>query len=164
MYVIGDTHWFHDNIVRLCQRPANHDELMVERWNDVVGDRDLVLHVGDLVHWKQDRKRRFREDIAPKLNGVKLLIVGNHDKHDPGYYADCGFSIVEPHEMSINGVRYSFDHYPAQVEDDRWHVHGHIHNNGYGGVGKPFVGAQHRNLNVSVEAIDYTPVLLDSLV
>ncbi len=49
-YVVSDSHFFHHNIIKMQDRPWNVDELMMERWNEVVGPDNLVLHCGDVVH------------------------------------------------------------------------------------------------------------------
>jgi calcineurin-like phosphoesterase family protein len=196
MFVISDTHFFHDNIVGLCGRPENHNDLMIERWNETVGTDDLVLHLGDLTWKRGAAMSRFRREVAPKLNGVKLLVLGNHDVQrnrgkrrdvrDPqghgiatapalaqryhahgterAYFADCGFSIVDPFSLHLDGLLVTFAHHPARVlHDGHVHVHGHIHNNGYGEFGQPAPDFPN-NVNVSVEVIDYRPQrLLDVL-
>lgn len=179
-FVVSDTHWYHKNIVKYCDRPENHDRVMVQRWNDVVSDDDVVLHLGDLFMSRRDNYDRFREKIAPRLNGRKYLILGNHDdvKLD---YKGLGFEPIKPFRMgwqlpylvSIHGADATrraswtatsetlvveFHHYPsAHVEPGHLRIHGHIHNNGYGTEPGVRVAARERNLNVSVEVIDYTP-------
>lgn len=165
-FVVSDTHFYHDNIVRYCDRAQqiralsgrdiHHNAYMVKCWNSVVGPDDLVLHLGDLYYWRKDAGQRFAKEIAPRLNGHKLLILGNHDKDTPAVYASTGFPVIEPFETEIGGVKVSFDHYPAAYNPLRecWHIHGHIHNHG---------SAKPKQINVSVEAIDYTPRTLGSL-
>lgn len=203
-YVIGDTHWFHDNIVGLCGRDTqiewlvdrqvdemlginrlqragdrapviDHNEYMVERWNAVVGPDDLVLHVGDLCHWRKGGPERMERDIAPRLNGRKQLILGNHDKGDRAWYDRIGFEVISPFVTTINGVDVQFAHYPKPVwwgkpDDNRLHVHGHIHNNGYPLADGPDGWRQGTTqtaigqINVSVEMIDYTPQPITKLI
>lgn len=176
-FVVSDTHWYHKNIVRYSGRPENHDRLMVDRWNSVVGD-DVVLHLGDLF-WpgrKNERYERFAEKIAPRLKGEKYLILGNHD--DPKTdFKRLGFTPIKPFRIRWSrpklhypegtaGTRVTttestwveFAHYPSEgMIPGYLRVHGHIHTNGYGPKGGPFLAKRLRNVNVSVEAIDYTP-------
>ena len=195
MFVISDTHWGHDNIVRFCNRPPDHDTLMVERWNDVVGPGDVVLHLGDVCAMSGGKRAWWAESIAPLLNGTKLLVLGNHDVRKPRrrenlhnpqphgtvtlphregewqaraadieFFEDAGFHVIAPPTFLFGALTVTAAHYPREVVAERHiHLHGHIHNNGYGLVGEPHVAHQHGNVNVSVEVRDYTPQRIDSL-
>jgi calcineurin-like phosphoesterase family protein len=78
VFITSDTHFSHKNIIEYCQRPfetyEQMDEALVENWNSVVTDEDVVIHLGD-VFWNHGRAHA----IAPRLRGVKHLIRGNHD-------------------------------------------------------------------------------------
>jgi len=56
-----------------------HPEVFFERWQEVVGEKDLVLIPGD-ISWAMHLKNAMYDlnDIA-ELNGQKLLLRGNHD-------------------------------------------------------------------------------------
>jgi len=80
-FVISDSHFGHKEVLR--KEPTRNiaarlngfrvfDEFSVYSWNSVVGDNDLVLHLGDLYF---DMGYKY----LPKLNGFKRLIVGNND-------------------------------------------------------------------------------------
>lgn len=87
LWLISDTHFFHENILSFRDsktgnlvRPGfdsvtHMNECMVENWNSVVKDGDIVYHLGDLA---------FGDDgqlpaLMAKLKGSKRLIAGNHD-------------------------------------------------------------------------------------
>lgn len=173
--VISDTHFYHDNIVKYCNRMEHtggrhHHAYMVDKWNSVVGDTDKVLHLGDLTMVNHRTKQQFLWDIAPRLNGDKYLILGNHDspKHLE-FYTEAGFKVIAPFTMPYKGIRVSFDHYPwkpKEFNQGEVRVHGHIHNNGYPKTTDWRDGAeptQPNQANVSVEVIDYTPQCIDRL-
>lgn len=52
IYFIADTHFNHTNIIKYCKRPfkdANEmNEYIIEKWNSVVKDDDIVYHLGDV--------------------------------------------------------------------------------------------------------------------
>lgn len=191
-YVISDTHFFHNNIVKFCDRHeqidrllerdpsyyerlgakvVDHNVYMVDRWNEVVGHDDIVLHLGDVALWRGDGIARYQASIQPRLNGKKYLIPGNHDRDDIDWMA-LGFEeVLKPFFINYKGYEVSFDHYPLPAgvlhpERKQVHIHGHIHNNGYpkfGAVGQDVGRTSPMQVNVSVEEIDYTPQSLDSL-
>ena len=51
IFVTSDTHWFHNNIIKYSNRPWEDVDLMSEalirNWNNVVGEKDIVYHLGD---------------------------------------------------------------------------------------------------------------------
>lgn len=164
-WIISDTHFGHNNIIRFCNRPENHDEIMMEAWANVPTENSTLIHLGDLTYRGEDL---FQDFIAPQLSGGerKLLILGNHDHQKPSYYEQAGFEIIEPFAFYYGprATRVTFSHYPWEDHEGPLtgvHIHGHIHNNGYSGDRLvPFVKNQ---INVSVEITNYRPVNLDAL-
>lgn len=79
---IGDTHFMHEGLLSMQPRPfgsiEEHDEAIIERWNAVVRDRDIVYHLGDFAVKLMSRADRVRE-IFTRLRGRKRLVIGNHD-------------------------------------------------------------------------------------
>lgn len=163
-YVISDTHWYHNNIVKYCGRDMNHNKIMLDRWNSTVDPGDTVLHLGDLYMTRDgDKRQNFIDEIAPALNGNKFLILGNHDYERVDFYDKIGFRVIRPFTMNYRNFEVSFDHYPCergliQPGDSHIRVHGHIHNNGYNHFREKRREMQrYGHINVSVEEIDYTP-------
>lgn len=178
-YVISDTHFYHDNIVKYCNRMEHtggrdHNEYMVEKWNSVVGPDDPILHLGDVFVWFKDGQGKFVSDILPRLNGKKYLIMGNHDKAKPSEFERMGFTVLEPFSIPYKGYTVEFNHYPADYgtidpNGKVIRVHGHIHNNGYP-KGKGNDGwkegsspREAMQVNLSVEMIDYTPQPIEAV-
>lgn len=52
------------------------DECLIARWNEKVGPKDVVYHLGD-VGWGAPGRLR---PLLDRLNGTIHLIAGNHDK------------------------------------------------------------------------------------
>lgn len=162
-WVTSDSHWGHDNIVRYCNRPDNHFDVMVDRWREEVPAEATVLHLGDLSYRSN---ALFKHVTSAKLTGTrKLLILGNHDRQRPSFYRDCGFKVVKPFEIPYGDWVVSFSHYALRepAPERHVHVHGHIHNNGYGGRASPYVPFSVGQINVSVEQTHYRPVNLKLL-
>jgi calcineurin-like phosphoesterase family protein len=177
-WIISDTHFGHDNIVKFCKRPVYHNELMVTNWFETVKPEDTVLHLGDVGFGRyadifMGGGSNVLKNIPGnqfELPGKKFLIKGNHDTKPNYYYEGFGFEIVEPFSTSEfrlgKGPSFVyFDHDPLAVtmadDHDFWEstdviIHGHIHNNGY----HPNCPEDIDYRNVSVEVMDYKPVRL----
>lgn len=158
IWVVSDTHFNHENIIKYCNRPFSDvwdmNEILIQNWNAVVKDSDIIYHLGDVymgdgAHWFQS--------IAPRLRGRKRLILGNHDNGKDQTLQKVFQKIVLWRVFREFGLLLSHVPVHPNTLNDRWpvNVHGHIHNN------ENDYGPQYRN--VSVEVIDYTPVNLESL-
>lgn len=142
-FFTSDQHFGHSNIIKF--EPLNRvdesgvmfssveqmDEFLIARWNEVVGAGDLVYTVGD-TSYKQETLRR----IIPRLNGRKVLIVGNHDPYFERMVRgdkrevnlaqqrakEAGFESLHAElEIEVEGIgRVKMNHYPyaPQTEGD----------------------------------------------
>lgn len=153
VWCIGDTHFSHANIITYCNRPfvsvKEMDDTIVKNWNRVVNPHDYVYHVGDFA-FKLTREQEL--NLLYKLNGHKILIIGNHDKRSLSFYQD-NFTYAA---YRIDLKDYILTHYPIDgpVPQGKINIHGHIHNNS--------VIADKQKRNVSVEVLNYVPTLLYS--
>jgi calcineurin-like phosphoesterase family protein len=81
IFFTADQHFSHQNILKFCDRPwqwyGEMDEALIEKFNKVVTDEDIVWHLGDLC-WKTDPA-----NFISRLKGKEHhLILGNHDNED----------------------------------------------------------------------------------
>lgn len=156
-YIIGDTHFGHENIIEYTERPfdsveqMNHE--MVKRWNNVVDEDDSVIHLGDVRHHPDPHTIEFWFD---QLNGDIMLVKGNHDDigHNQSYHVVSS--------CTVQHGRYEFylEHQP--VGANLWSIHGHSHNNDM--LCYPFIHPNRQTVNVSVELLNYRPLSMDRLV
>jgi hypothetical protein len=121
-FLIADTHWGHTIIQKHCRRPANVDKIICENWNRLVGPDDFVLHLGDVAFSFIDLK-----EWMSKLNGIKVLVRGNHDPHTVSWYMRNGFSFACD-GLILGGIFYTHGPSPVLPNKARLNVHGHIHN------------------------------------
>lgn len=75
----SDLHFGHNNVIRYCNRPYKElhemNVAMTNIWNETIKPGDLVYVIGDF-----SLSKRLSQEMVPRLNGDKILIVGNHDK------------------------------------------------------------------------------------
>ena len=130
---ISDTHFGHAGVCRfMCNdgvtklrpwdSPEDMDEAMVKAWNETVGPKDKVYHLGDVVI------NRKALPIMERLNGDKVLIRGNHDIFRDEEYRKYFRELRAYHVM--NGMILS--HIPIHTESlGRFgvNIHGHTHSN-----------------------------------
>jgi len=81
-FFTSDQHFGHFNIIKHCQRPYSSyeemDEDMIAKWNSLVGENDIVWHLGDLA-WFRLSKDEIVERYLKRLNGKINIVFGNHD-------------------------------------------------------------------------------------
>jgi calcineurin-like phosphoesterase family protein len=161
-YIISDTHFGHMNIIGFCDRPRNHEEIMIRNWENIVQDDDTVLHLGDVAWADID----YWCDVLESLPGRKKLIPGNHDHtRTIKKFRKIGIEILEPFVQEFDGLKFLFSHYPDQYIEEEWdiNIHGHIHNNPLHGAFSPQVQPDKIYFNASVEVMNYRPVKLQDI-
>lgn len=160
------------------------NEVLVSNWNDVVGPDDEVFHLGDVALGPWEKW----DGILSRLNGHKILVIGNHDKIFAGnkpayqqrfiehynrwfddYYNNIGGGI----ELS-NGTEVNLSHFPYDGDShdgDRYTdyrlkdtgvplIHGHTHSK------NRLTPSQKSSIqiHVGVDAWDYRPVSEDEVI
>lgn len=153
LWLISDTHFFHDNIIQFCGRPFdNSDEMnecLIENWNRVVKPQDKVYHLGDVAMGCKDSELHT---LLNSLNGKKRLILGNHDNPKTPAILNNFEKIMLWNGFHCAGISFTGVHIPLPLEalrDGKVCVHGHIHNN---------ILADPHYINVCVEHVGYTPI------
>lgn len=172
-YFIADLHFGHSNIISLCSRPYNSveemDEAFINAWNSKVKKKaDTVYIVGDFAWEKADALKYVK-----RLNGRKVLIIGNHDKKwlAKGDYSEY-FERVTPYlEITSGNVDITLCHYPMlEWKSSRklgskklgYLIHGHIHNR-YSEEYKGLFVTPHA-LNAGVDVNGFVPVTFAELI
>ncbi|MBO5262100.1 MAG: metallophosphoesterase family protein [Clostridia bacterium] len=78
VFYIADTHFGHENMIKLTNRPfktvEEMDKILIENWNKRVKGNDKVYILGDMFF-----KTTGVCEILKQLKGEKHLILGNHD-------------------------------------------------------------------------------------
>jgi calcineurin-like phosphoesterase family protein len=153
IFIISDTHFGHKRIcefekdARPFETVEQHDAELVDRWNSVVNKNDTVWHLGDVLF------SAASFELLPKLNGVKKLVMGNHDHYNVKRYAEHFseiFGCVSMRDCIFTHVPI----HPNQFYRFKANIHGHMHSN---------VIDDPRYINVSAEQNNLTPQLLDKV-
>ena len=161
-YIVADLHFGHENIIKYESRPfANADEMnnrLIELWNSVVGNDDLVYVLGDFT---LSRRMDVIRNLVNSLNGRKVLIMGNHDTRKPKDYIECGFEVATRKPMMVEpGVILMHEPFKdaSLIAPNYIYFFGHVHNN-------PSIMDDYPNcMCVSVERINYRPIDLDECI
>ena len=167
IFVTSDTHFSHNNIIKYCNRPFNDiiemNEKLIQNWNTVVTDDDLVFHLGDF-QMVDDFNILYKH--VSRLKGDKILLLGNHDYLTVEQYLIAGFIDVKQRwEGIIHNTRFVMGHY--QMMCWNWshkgsiNLYGHEHN-----LQQPIpnhtiykqLKISEKKFNVCCDANKYTPV------
>jgi len=154
IFLIGDLHFNHRNIIKYCSRPFNSVEDMnkqlIKNWNSVVGKNDIVYVVGDFALCG---KQKIIE-IGQRLNGRKRLVLGNHDQASIETYRAAGFEFVYNHHIVLDDF-FIVSHAPLVGISENSpfaNIFAHVHND------PTYKDFSCRSFCVSAERINYTPV------
>jgi calcineurin-like phosphoesterase family protein len=162
LWFASDHHLNHENILSF-KRPdgsplrtfstiEEHNRVIVERHNAIVGLTDHVYFMGD-VAMKIDETIRM---LVGAMNGRKRLLRGNHDIAKTRAYLAMGFEEIHGTRMFDSMLFSHIPVHPLSLGRWRGNIHGHIHastNTGY----------DERYVNLSMEMIDYTPLNLQQV-
>lgn len=167
LWFTSDHHFSHKGILRFKDdfgliRPGlssveEMDELMIERWNELVKHGDKVYHLGDIYF---DHKK-FTTQILPRLNGHIRVIVGNHDNIRELCAIRRFEKVLESRKMPEFGIFLS--HRPSdKLSLYNWrskeflvNIHGHTHSRD--NPDKEFYR------NICVEKTNYYPLNIDEV-
>lgn len=140
IFFTSDTHFGHKNIIKYCNRPFNSveemDNTIINNWNSVVKENDIVFHLGDFGFIGINELKKIRS----QLNGKIYLITGNHDRKM--LYGDAVkflgfFDYIGPElYINIDGQKIYLNHKPYLCFDGSygrtdktwtWQLFGHVH-------------------------------------
>lgn len=148
IYFTADTHFFDKHLAHDLHF-ANRDFLtasemnavIVENWNKVVKEEDVVYHLGDIAKVTSNRQGYQQVlQLLQELNGQIIFIKGNHDSralfkylarqqlrtpngHDKFVFHDVGMIVKFDHHQ------FFLTHYPLMlgISVNSVNLHGHIH-------------------------------------
>ena len=136
-FITSDLHFGHANIMKFCPETrarfkndvAYMNEAMVREWNEIVQPEDLTYILGDVAFCNVQTATGFLR----RMNGRKVLIVGNHDRKLVQDKSFCNeFVSVEKYlDINYDGHKIVMFHYPIfewdQAHRGAIHFYGHKH-------------------------------------
>lgn len=156
VFIVSDTHFFHKNIIKYHRGQYKdidemHDD-MVAIWNNRVGENDLVIHLGDVA---LGGSRQMLWSLFRDLNGIKMLLPGNHDRgeieDDRHYFNDIGFDNVEVGVTELVVGNYILTHEPMGIVPAGYtNIHGHCH----GGITAAAHAVNDNKINVCWDVLE----------
>lgn len=158
IYLIGDLHLDHANIIHYCARPflfsdvEEMNNVLIDNWNNTVRDNP-VYFLGDLSFGRGSRPADF---WLRKLKGNIHFIRGNHEA---GVKNSKDYEILEYKKHKFLLV-HDPDNPP--IKWDGWTIHGHKHNNDMKNY--PFINGEKKTINVGAELLNYKPIDLDFII
>ena len=126
-YLFSDSHLNHSQIATYCDRPENFTDLIELRWNQVVKPEDLVIHLGDFAIGGA-KGLAGAIDILNRLNGRKVLVRGNHDKHKANTWWMTHCFDFACDSMVFRSCWLTHEPAKALPEGCILNLHGHLHN------------------------------------
>jgi calcineurin-like phosphoesterase family protein len=156
-FIVGDTHFGHSAIIRMCGRPFvdvyEMNEAMVAGWNAVVRADDTVIHLGDFAHRYPPAKLPL---LFGSLNGRKHLIRGNHDRKET--LALAWESVSDVVHTSIDSQRVTLCHYAMRtwpgIRKGALQLYGHSHGR---------LPGNQQSMDVGVEVMGWSPVRMNQI-
>lgn len=171
IFFTSDTHFGHTNIMKYCKRPFSSveemNETLINNWNSVVGENDIVFHLGDFGFVGS---QEFKA-IIERINGNIYLITGNHDRKMLRDGSMNHFKFVGPElYISVNHQKIYLNHKPYLCFDGSygrrdktwtWQLFGHVHSGPRDNTGLDHQRLVHlfpTQYDVGVDNNSYTPI------
>lgn len=166
-FYTSDLHLFHKNVIHLSNRPFKDiDDMhnaLIENWNKKVKTSDIVYILGDIGYPKKSQDIKLIINFLKKLNGKKILIVGNHDFKLLNYpkFKDEFIEIHNYLEISDFNRKIILFHYPIEEWNGYFknsiHLFGHIHKN------DKFLKDIKNRYNVGMDVNNFTPISMQEI-
>lgn len=162
----SDTHFWHENILRFCNRPfgsvVEMNEELIRRWNDTVPEDGIVFHLGDFSFGGA----KEWNDVLSRLNGEIYLILGNHDMKQihQGFMKRFVY-VTQQMTIRVGSQTIVLNHNPFLCYGGSyrnvWQLFGHVHSGPVSREGKDnerLYMLFPRQYDVGVDNNDFRPV------
>lgn len=163
IYFTSDLHLGHSNIIRHTDRPFESveemNDVLIDNINSFVSKNDTLYILGDLAFIIE---KEMANDLIKKINGRKIFIRGNHDRH---YDESLFEEICDYKEIKYEKTKFILMHYPLRSWNHMRHgsiqLHGHIHASQQYNLDNKAKGIY--QYDVGVDANGYYPVSINQI-
>jgi len=162
VFLISDTHFDDPDILDKSPREfddiSKMNQLIVQNWNQTIGETDSVLFLGDLAHSGISENDYFQ--WVCEIDNIELILRGNHEPYNRSELDNIALPIRESYEFEYRGFSFHCRHKPQHIPKcfDGWGIHGHVHHK------HPFIDVEEKRINMSVDVTGYEPVSIDELI
>jgi len=112
VYFSADFHIGHANVIKYSNRPFkdvhHQSEGLIKRFNATVRNEDVCYFLGDMGFGTG------LKDVIDRLNGTKILILGNHDKKQQAMLCSGFDAVMNSMSMIIQGELVTMTHCPLR--------------------------------------------------
>lgn len=134
-YFISDIHFGCQN--KFEGRTLEHDQLIIDNWNNTVTNSDTVYILGDIGRIGSKKDNEYLCKCISVLRGKKVLILGNHDDDLKDIrlrqlFAEiCDYKEIfdnfDGHSYKLIMSHYPILFYNQQHKRNTIHLYGHLH-------------------------------------
>lgn len=163
IYATSDTHFGHEKLVTISNRPIDFSERILEGLKTTGGD--ILIHCGDFCIGKDEFWHGEFVRATDKFK-KKILVRGNHDGKSDSWYYDHGWDFVcTSFVHTLFGKTALFTHIPVLKTDKfNFNVHGHLHGNNHRhDAQQASLYDRNWHKDLAPEVHNYKPVSLDRL-
>lgn len=151
IFFCSDLHFGHRNVIDFERHQfktiEDHDNFIIRNYNKVIKENDICYILGDLSILTVANKD-ILIDYFKRLNGIKIIIKGNHDSASNNFYESLDGVAKVYDKPFYFSKRIVLSHEPIKCNDDVLNIHGHLHTS--------FLDLPNY-YNVNIHLIDYTP-------
>lgn len=152
-----------------------HDAVLVENWNSLVAEDDIVYILGDVMlkHNLEDDDFKYGLSVLERLNGKLIIIRGNHDSESKiEKYKTCdnvlmaGDAALYLDYPEVSSYHFYLSHYPTLVAHEKLksvktaliNLYGHTHQKEHFYNEHPYMYC------VCLDAHDMKPALMEDII
>lgn len=170
IFFTSDLHFYHENIIRFCNRPFSSvnemNEKLIDNWNKTVTDDSIIFVLGDVCFGSSSNWN----SCLSALKGKKILILGNHDMKNITDGAMRFFDYVTQQMfITISNRKVYLNHYPflcyggslRPYKNAVFQLFGHVHTSRFTNTGEDFKLMKYCNCyqyDVGVDFNDFRPI------
>lgn len=157
-FFIADTHFGDENVINYENRPFKNisemDNAIIKNWNSVVSNEDRIFVLGDFSFYDINKTK----EIGKALNGIKILVLGNHDTYSIDDYIECSFEEVIQYPIILDEF-WMLSHEPLYINKNMPYanIYGHVHGNII------YRDYSSQSFCASIERIEYTPIEFEKI-